>query len=332
MPSCVPPKQKQLTTQQANESRFVTKCRWPVEVVNGLLKTLFRANDKVTKNISLPDVLDDYRISAALINRFHRRLLSDKDNATHIAEQMKSKVMSGNKLETIFESLKIDKKRSLYQKLDSSSICDFPKLDYDTIKNNITLGTYQLRQSLSYLAEHLNESGDYIIEVFDDKTNVLDSNVKLLRTRIQSRHSNATKYNSYITYKPNTNNFNGIDSWLCTCKNGKRTVGCCSHIASVVYFLSYGRYRNLSLPSQSIANIFDSEVTIEGSEDEDQTTPMPIIESSEDEEDVRTSMLNARQEQQRQYTSIYPDLSNEAGPSGLCVPPTIYPNLSNLME
>jgi hypothetical protein len=59
---------------------------------------------------------------------------------------------------------------------------------------------------------------------------------------------------------------------------------------------------------------------------------MPIIESSEDEEDVRTSMLNVGQEQQRQYTSIYPDLSNEAGPSGLCVPPKIYPNLSNLTE
>jgi len=80
----------------------------------------------------MPHALDDFRISAALINRFHKRLLSEKDNATHIAEQMKTKMMSENKLETIFESLKIDKKRSLNQKLDSSSICDFPKLDYDT--------------------------------------------------------------------------------------------------------------------------------------------------------------------------------------------------------
>lgn len=52
MPSCVPPKQKQLTTQQANESRFVTKCRWPVEVANSLLKTLFRANDSDKKYIT----------------------------------------------------------------------------------------------------------------------------------------------------------------------------------------------------------------------------------------------------------------------------------------
>ena len=36
MPTCVPPNQKQLTTLQANQSRFITKCRWPVEVVNGL--------------------------------------------------------------------------------------------------------------------------------------------------------------------------------------------------------------------------------------------------------------------------------------------------------
>jgi len=37
MPSCIPPTQKQLTRKQANESRMVTKCRWPVETINGLL-------------------------------------------------------------------------------------------------------------------------------------------------------------------------------------------------------------------------------------------------------------------------------------------------------
>ena len=54
LPSCVPPTQKQLTCSQANQSRLVTKCRYVVEVINGHLKTCFRAFDKQIPNQCLP--------------------------------------------------------------------------------------------------------------------------------------------------------------------------------------------------------------------------------------------------------------------------------------
>jgi hypothetical protein len=70
MPTCIPPNQKQMTTSQANSTRFITKCRWPVEVINGKLKTSFRANDKIHKNVTLKHTLDDLKICAAFLNKF----------------------------------------------------------------------------------------------------------------------------------------------------------------------------------------------------------------------------------------------------------------------
>ena len=273
MPSCVPSKQKQLRTEQANRSRFITKCRWTVEAVNGLMKT-YRAHDKVVQNKSLPHAIDDFRISASLINRFHKRLISDNDNSLTIINEMKAKLTQENELESFVEKNNFDRKRVSFKKLDANEVTDFPRLDIETIKTKITLGTYQLKQSLSYLAEHQKENGNYTIEVFTDKNKAL-GNYTLLRSRIQSRHSGTTKHNSYVTYESGKNTANSIKSWFCTCKNGKRTVGCCSHIASTVFYLSYGRYNNFTEPAASLQNIFPSAVIEESSEDEESEETQP---------------------------------------------------------
>ena len=47
--------------------------------------------------------------------------------------------------------------------------------------------------TLSYLNDLEN------IEVYEDKNNVLDPNVTFIRTRVQSHHSNAKTYNTYVT-------------------------------------------------------------------------------------------------------------------------------------
>ena len=48
--------------------------------------------------------------------------------------------------------------------VEASKIDDFPKLDENTIKTSITLGSYQLKQAKSYLAEHLN-NGKIMIRI-----------------------------------------------------------------------------------------------------------------------------------------------------------------------
>lgn len=298
MPSCIPPKQKQLTTLEANHSRFVTKCRWPVEVVNGHMKTLFRVHDKVVTNKTLSHTLNDFRISAALINRFHKRLLSDKEYDAEIAQEMKAKLNTINELENIVEKYGLNKKRKEFKKIDSNTIGDFPKIDQETIKKKITLGSYQLRQSLSYLAERVDESDNLPIELYVGKQKLFDDDRSLLRGRLQSRHCSSTIYNSYVTYWPNQNSINSINGWLCTCKNGKRTVGCCSHVGSVIYYLSHGKYGYLKNPSRWLSSIF----------------PLPVVAESSDEEDENDILTGVTQEYNlEQHTSIYPDLPNTSG-------------------
>lgn len=34
----------------------------------------------------------------------------------------------------------------------------------------------------------------------------------------------------------------GIKRYCCECANGNRTVGCCSHVAAIIYYLSHARY------------------------------------------------------------------------------------------
>jgi len=182
----------------------------------------------------------------------------------------------------------LDRKRKTFKTVEFASIKNFPNLDFNTIKNNITLGSYQLKQSLSYLNDLEN------IEVFEDKNNALDPNVILIRTCVQLRNSNANTYNTYVTYKPNNNSLDAIDSWFCTCKSGKRTMGCRSHVATMIYKLSLGKNKNSAKMAKSLATIFPSILIIETSESEEESL------------DINEAQQNSR---------LYPDLSSI--PSGI---------------
>jgi hypothetical protein len=80
---------------------------------------------------------------------------------------------------------------------------------------------------------------------------------KIVYAVIKSRHSNSTKYNVYVKYQTNSNSVDAIESWYCTCKAGMRTVGCCSHVASIIYFLSHGKYlEHIPNPNSKLTSIF----------------------------------------------------------------------------
>ena len=78
----------QLTSLQANETRFVTKVRWPIEDINGTFKKSFRALDGTVQNKMLPHIIDDLRIACALINCFYSRKISDAEDGIEIAKEM----------------------------------------------------------------------------------------------------------------------------------------------------------------------------------------------------------------------------------------------------
>ena len=100
MPSFLSKNESQLRTEDANSSRFVTKLRWVVEVINTFLKNSFKALKQVP-NKSLPHTHEDYRIAAALINKFFKRLYSDQTNEKEISKNMKDKLKIENELEKL---------------------------------------------------------------------------------------------------------------------------------------------------------------------------------------------------------------------------------------
>jgi hypothetical protein len=188
-----------------------------------------------------------------MINKFHKRLISNGD-CEEVADKMLETLNQPNELKQTINKLKLNRSNK-YTQLRLAIIEDFPKLEYEDIKNDITLGSYQLNQALSYLIGHLNENGEY--EVFiNDKIESIKP-FKILLSKIESRHVNKCEYNVYIKYLPNESSTKSIAGWFCTCKDGARTVGCCSHIACVIYYLSFGKYKdNLKKPAEFLNAIF----------------------------------------------------------------------------
>ena len=107
----------------------------------------------------------------------------------------------------------------------------------------IFTGSHQLSQAVSYLAKIMNEDGKLKIQYVKDQSNVL-------KLKVPSRHISRTAYRGFLRYRPNSIGVSGLTHHTCECPNGKWTVGCCSHIAAIVYYLSHARYvSKLSKPA-----------------------------------------------------------------------------------
>ncbi|CAF3659116.1 unnamed protein product [Rotaria socialis] len=136
-----------------------------------------------------------------------------------------------NNIKTYVDRLKSKSEKSLKWTLLNAkySVKDFPRMTFNEL-NDLTLGTFQLKQAKKYAVEHLSNNGSFNIKIAKQRDD-------LIRAQILSRHKSATLYDVWVQY-----NKNEILGWYCRCPNGCRVVGCCSHIASVIWFLSFARY------------------------------------------------------------------------------------------
>lgn len=83
-------KRKQLTTEESNNSRFVTKIRWVVKSIHVVIKQKCLLLNHKIDNKLLPKVESYFRIAWFLNNIFGKRLNSDVDNFGDILQRMKS--------------------------------------------------------------------------------------------------------------------------------------------------------------------------------------------------------------------------------------------------
>ncbi|XP_011251810.2 uncharacterized protein LOC105248620 [Camponotus floridanus] len=258
-------KRKQLSTEESNESRFVTKIRWAVESVHGVLKQKYRFLDHKIDNKLIPKIGSYFRIASFLNNTFGKRFHSDVDTFDDILQRMHSQKDVQNTLADEVEENGWLRRKLPFKSVTSDDILDFPEMTERDLKILFT-GSYQLGQAISYLAEMVDKDGKLKIEYVKDQSNVL-------KLKVPSRHISRTAYRCFLRYKPNSVGVSGLTHYTCECANGKRSVGCCSHIAAVVYYLSHARYLSkIFKPAEILSEVFKKNNYI------------PVIESDSDED------------------------------------------------
>ena len=72
-------------------------------------------------------------------------------------------------------------------------------------------------------------------------TQVTSETGTIIRCAIKGRHSNSIKYYVWIEHLLSGTS---VRSWYYQCKTGAETLGTCTHVATIVYFLSYVRYND----------------------------------------------------------------------------------------
>ena len=95
----------------------------------------------------------------------------------------------------------------------------------------------------------------------------------VLKLQDQSRHISKKVYRCFVKYEPKTIGISGLLKYTCDCRNGSRTVVCCSHISAIVYYLVYARYLSKILkPAEILSKMFHWD------------SIMPVIEDDSDED------------------------------------------------
>ncbi|XP_062581928.1 uncharacterized protein LOC134243712 [Saccostrea cucullata] len=231
MPSFMKKGEKQLSTQDANTSRLVTKIRWVVESSNARIKR-WKFLDRILPTSQVPYIGDYIKIVCSISNKYYPPL-STGDATEDLATASKMKYLSAqvNHLKEEVESRKLDSRTAVWRQ--AGEIENFPRLDEDDIRN-ITCGTYQLKLCKSYAEEHFHGGADIMVHKDDSH---------LVRVKIQSRHVSARSYLLWIRY-----NESNITAWYCKCRSGARVVGVCAHVAAAIWFLALGRYKESLRP------------------------------------------------------------------------------------
>ncbi|OXU19449.1 hypothetical protein TSAR_011578 [Trichomalopsis sarcophagae] len=140
----------------------------------------------------------------------------------------------------------------MWERLSQAHVPEFPRLDFEYIRQ-LTLGPYQLELAPSYVQDKFEHESSDVFE--------LDVNRDVpgfLRIRIYSRFKNATRYQLWVCFRVDIENDQMDDEgedqiilgYYCTCKAGARTLGCCAHVASILWFLGWARHQqNIRYPN-----------------------------------------------------------------------------------
>lgn len=232
------------------------------EVVNGRFKRGFKLFRQNYFNVASKSFVKDVEVAAALLNSFHPPIV-DREDTGEILEQINIHMNEENELAEFIVRNNYNRRMANFHTItvQNDNLNDFPQLN-DNELVLISLGTYQIKQARSYFGEHVRGNDGYVIEVCREVNSSLlrelsaSNSSWLLRGRIQSRHISRKTYFVYILVDSSRRGREAILKYYCNCIVGKRTVGCCAHVMSIIWYLSWARYqKNLVPPAEFLDDV-----------------------------------------------------------------------------
>lgn len=243
MPPSKHREETQLSTNQANKSRLITMVRWVVETINGRFKRDFNIFRNRVFNKNVPYVFNDFKIAAALINHFQEPY-GDSPYTEDFIETINLNIQRPNRLAEYVAENNMNRQRVAFHRMTADDPqVEFPQLTIEELIK-FSIGTYHVKLARSYCSEHIKTTGVYDMEMYRQPMAEGRNNYILIRCRIHSRHVGSKIYYTYITIDMNLNGVTAIKEYYCTCYHGKRTLGSCAHVISVVYYLGWARHRD----------------------------------------------------------------------------------------
>lgn len=255
-----------LSTAEANTTRLVTATRYVVETRNGHLKTIFKIFNMVWNSYSLKYLKEDVNICTALINQYFKPVTSNKGIEIEIVDRMLNRLDTTNELAKVVSKQTFERNLKKFERFDNFD--SLPQLtEMDLIY--ISLGRYQIEQAASYCQEHIKEHDCFLIFVFPEQLSReflssyfedINCSPKLFLAQFKSRYISRKRHNTFVLIDQNGNGENSVLAYCCECYNGLRTVGCCSHVMCIIWFILYVKNRNIPTPASFLNNYFQHTV------------------------------------------------------------------------
>lgn len=212
----------------------------------------------------------DLRIAAAMINKYFKAVKADQGKEEATAQAMLDRVTLPNQIHPIVRQPLFQDQMRQFRQVNENNF-DFPRFTKEELQQ-ITQGSYQLQQARSYAHAHKKAKMDWNTEYlcyycpneitqhfFADvirERNVC--NPVLVFTRMASRFVSNKSHDIYVLSDASKNGPSAIIGYCCECKNGLRTVGCCSHVTTTIFYLGYARHNGGIVPvAKHVENFFE---------------------------------------------------------------------------
>lgn len=117
----------QLSRKQSNASRYVTKLRWVIECIHGIIAQKYKLLQHQFRNQALSDAGTYCRLACYIYNLTGKRLNSD-DRNLELIETMKLRKNVHNYLAKKVLDKNYNRKSAPFEKISSADLTDFPEL------------------------------------------------------------------------------------------------------------------------------------------------------------------------------------------------------------